>query len=232
MGSALRLSLQVTVTATIVAAVLGLLLGRLLARREFTGKAIVETAILLPLVLPPSVVGFYLLIGLGDRNPLFAWTGVSFLFTWQGAAIASAVVGLPLMVQASKAAIASVNPDLENAARVLGAGEREVFLRITLPLARRGIIAGILLAGARAFGEFGATLMVAGSIPGRTQTVPLAIYDAVQAGRYADANLLVVLTTGLAFASLLVVQRLERPARTRPANPTADPPRTAADESA
>jgi molybdate transport system permease protein len=232
MGSALRLSLQVTVTATIVAAVLGLLLGRLLARREFTGKAIVETAILLPLVLPPSVVGFYLLIGLGDRNPLFAWTGVSFLFTWQGAAIASAVVGLPLMVQASKAAIASVNPDLENAARVLGAGEREVFLRITLPLARRGIIAGILLAGARAFGEFGATLMVAGSIPGRTQTVPLAIYDAVQAGRYADANLLVVLTTGLAFASLLVVQRLELPARTRPANPTADPPRTAADESA
>ena len=232
MGSALRLSLQVTVTATIVAAVLGLLLGRLLARREFTGKAIVETAILLPLVLPPSVVGFYLLIGLGDRNPLFAWTGVSFLFTWQGAAIASAVVGLPLMMQASKAAIASVNPDLENAARVLGAGEREVFLRITLPLARRGIIAGILLAGARAFGEFGATLMVAGSIPGRTQTVPLAIYDAVQAGRYADANLLVVLTTGLAFASLLVVQRLDRPARTRPANPTADPPRTAADESA
>jgi molybdate transport system permease protein len=117
------------------------------------------------------------------------------------------------MVQASKAAIANVNPALENAARVLGAGEGEVFFRITLPLAKRGILAGVVLAAARAFGEFGATLMVAGSIPGRTQTVPLAIYDAVQAGRYGDANALVLLTTTLAFFSLLVVRQLERPRR-------------------
>jgi molybdate transport system permease protein len=132
------------------------------------------------------------------------------LFTWQGAALASTVVGLPLMVQAGKAAIASVDPAVENAARTLGSTELEVFGRITLPLARRGIIAGVLLGAARAFGEFGATLMVAGSIPGRTQTVPLAIYDAVQAGRYTDARALVLLTTVLVFASILVVQHLER----------------------
>jgi molybdate transport system permease protein len=119
------------------------------------------------------------------------------------------VVGLPLMVQAAKAAIASVDPAVENAARTLGSTELEIFRRITLPLARRGIIAGVLLGAARAFGEFGATLMVAGSIPGRTQTVPLAIYDAVQAGRYADARALVLLTTVLVFASILVVQHLE-----------------------
>jgi len=224
MGSALRLSIQVTLTATIFAAVLGLMLGRLLARREFLGKSLLETAVLLPLVLPPSVVGYYLLLGLGGRNPLFSWTNVSLLFTWQGAAFASGVVALPLMVQASKAAIANVNPALENAARVLGAGEGEVFFRITLPLAKRGILAGVVLAAARAFGEFGATLMVAGSIPGRTQTVPLAIYDAVQAGRYGDANALVLLTTTLAFFSLLVVRQLERPRRLQTAiAPVASP---------
>jgi len=208
-GDALRLSLLVTVTATVVAGLFGLLLGRLLARQQFAGKTLLETAVLLPLVLPPSVIGYYLLIGMGNRSVL-SWAGVDVLFTWPAAAIASAVVGLPLMVQASKAAIAGVNPTLENAARVMGAGEIEVFFRITLPLARRGILAGVLLAGARAFGEFGATLMVAGSIPGRTQTVPLAIYDAVQAGRTADANALVLLTTVLAFTSLLVVRLLEK----------------------
>ncbi|MCI0433249.1 MAG: molybdate ABC transporter permease subunit [Gemmatimonadetes bacterium] len=210
MWTALRLSLLVTATATIFAGILGLALGRLLARQRFFGKAFVETAVLLPLVLPPSVIGYYLLVGMGDRGAV-SWLGIDLLFTWPAAAIASAVVGLPLMVQASKAAIASVNPSLEDAARVMGAGEAEVFFRITLPLARRGILAGLVLAAARAFGEFGATLMVAGSIPGRTQTVPLAIYDAVQAGRTTDANALLILTTVLAFASLLVVRLLEQP---------------------
>lgn len=208
-GDALRLSLLVTASATVVAGLFGLLLGRLLARHQFAGKSLVETAVLLPLVLPPSVIGYYLLIGMGDRGML-SWIGFDVLFTWPAAAIASAFVGLPLMVQASKAAIAGVSPTLENAARVMGAGEFEVFFRITLPLARRGIVAGVVLAAARAFGEFGATLMVAGSIPGRTQTVPLAIYDAVQAGRTADANTLVLLTTVLAFVSLLVVRLLEQ----------------------
>lgn len=188
---------------------IGLPLAWLLARHRFRGHVVLETLILLPLVLPPSVVGFYLLVGLGDAGPLTS-AGVHLLFTWQGAALASTVVGLPLMVKSAKAAIASVDPALENAARVCGSGEWEVFARITLPLARRGIAAGTVLGAARAFGEFGATLMVAGSIPGRTQTLPLAIYDAVQAGRYGDAHSLVLLTSVLAFLSLLAVARLEQ----------------------
>lgn len=207
--SPLRLSLLVTAVATVVIVVVGVPLAYVLARRRFPGRVLLETLILMPLVLPPSVVGYYLLLGLGEAGPLSA-AGVRLLFTWQGAALASAVVGLPLMVKSAKAAIAGVDPALENAARVCGSTEREVFLRITLPLARRGLAAGVLLGAARAFGEFGATLMVAGSIPGRTQTLPLAIYDAVQAGRYADAHLLVLLTSVLAFGSLLVVARLER----------------------
>jgi molybdate transport system permease protein len=212
MAQALWLSLQVTTVATTVIVLLGLPTAYLFARRTFPGKAILEALILLPLVLPPSVVGYYLLVGAGPRNPLMAALRFDLLFTWQAAALAAAVVGLPLMVQASKAAIASVDPAVENAARTLGSTEIEIFRRITLPLARRGIVAGILLGAARAFGEFGATLMVASSIPGRTQTVPLAIYDAVQAGRYTDARSLVLLTTLLVFASILVVQRLERQA--------------------
>jgi molybdate transport system permease protein len=207
---ALWLSLKVTTIASFAIVLIGLPIAYLFARRAFPGKALFEAAILLPLVLPPSVVGYYLLIGAGPRNPLTTALPFDLLFTWQAAALASAVVGLPLMVQASKAAIASVDPAVENAARTLGSTEFEIFGRITLPLARRGIIAGVLLGAARAFGEFGATLMVAGSIPGRTQTVPLAIYDAVQAGRYTDARALVLLTTVLVFVSILVVQHLER----------------------
>jgi molybdate transport system permease protein len=208
-GEALRLSALVTVAATAVIVAVGLPLGRLFARRSFFGKTALEAFILLPLVLPPSVVGYYLLVGLGDANPLVAGSGWNLLFTWQAAAIASAVVGLPLMVQATRAALESVDPALEDAARVCGATEFDVFFSITLPLARRGVVAGIVLGAARAFGEFGATLMVAGSIPGRTQTVPLAIYDAVQAGRLGDANTLVLLTSVLAFLSIWVVRRMQ-----------------------
>ena len=226
---AFRLSLQVTGCALLLIVVFGLPLAHLLARREFPGKSVVETLILLPLVLPPSVVGYYLLIGLGEQGPLVTWAGVRLLFTWQGGAVASAVVGLPLMVQAASAAIAAVNPSLENAARVLGGNELTIFLRITFPLAKRGIIAGLVLAGARAFGEFGATLMVAGNIPGRTQTVPLAIYDAVQAGRYGDARVLVLLTTCLAFVSLWLVRRLTRAARPAASPATAPLPVSTSD---
>jgi molybdate transport system permease protein len=213
MRSALTLSLQVTAVATVIITLLGLPLAHALARRSFPGKSLVETAILLPLVLPPSVLGYYLLVGLGTQSPLTRWTGWSVLFTWQAAALASAVVGLPLMVQATRAAIESVNPALENTARVLGSSELEVFLRITLPLAGRGVAAGLVLGAARAFGEFGATLMVAGNIPQRTQTVPLAIYDAIQAGRERDATLLVLLTTALAFTSIWVVRALQQTRR-------------------
>ena len=208
-SSPLLLSLRITAFATVILAVVGLLLAHLLARRQFAGKAAVETIVLLPLVLPPSVVGYYLMMVLGQQNPLVRELGVNLLFTWQGAVVAAVVVGMPLMVQASRAAIESVNPSLENAARVLGSSETEVFFRITLPLARRGVLAGIVLAAARAFGEFGATLMVAASIPGRTQTVPLAIYDAVQLGNHRVAAQLVLITTVFAFLSLWVVRRLE-----------------------
>lgn len=216
--SPLQLSALVTVVATVGIVAVGLPLAWLLARKRFPGRVLLETLILLPLVLPPSVVGYYLLLGLGDAGPLTA-AGVHLLFTWQGAAVASAVVGLPLMVKSGKAAIASVDPALENAARVCGSSEWDVFRRITLPLARRGLAAGIVLGAARAFGEFGATLMVAGSIPGRTQTLPLAIYDAVQAGRYSDAHSLVLLTSVLAFLSLLIVAKLEHAGDTAPELP-------------
>jgi molybdate transport system permease protein len=205
----LRLSLQVTALATAMLLVSGLFLGVLLARVYFPGRVVIETVILLPLVLPPSVVGYYLLLALGRGSLIKEWFGVDILFTWPAAAVASAVVGLPLMVQATRAAVANVNPALENAARTLGSSEVGVFFRITLPLARRGVLAGLVLGGARAMGEFGATLMVAGSIPGRTQTLPLAIYDAVLVQNYALANQMVLLMTALAFLGLWWVRRQE-----------------------
>jgi molybdate transport system permease protein len=213
--SALRLSLQVMVVATIALFVVGLALGVLLARYKVRGQIIIETIIFLPLVLPPSVIGYFLLLALGRGSPAVEWFHLQILFTWQAAAIASAVVGLPLMVQAARAAIANVDPVLENAARTLGSTELEILWRVTLPLARRGVIAGLILGAARALGEFGATLMVAGNIPGQTQTLPLAIYDAVQARQYEQANVMVLVMTGLAFVGLWCVRRLEQPAHRR-----------------
>ncbi|MBI4202895.1 MAG: molybdate ABC transporter permease subunit [Chloroflexi bacterium] len=215
MWQPLRLSLQVTALATLLLFLAGLVLGVLLARVRFPGRIIVETVVLLPLVLPPSVVGYYLLVGLGRGSPIKDWLGLDILFTWQAAALASALVGLPLMVQATRAAIAGVNPSLESAARTLGSSEMGVFFRVTLPLARRGVLVGLVLGAARAMGEFGATLMVAGSIPGRTQTLPLAIYDAVLVQDYALANQLVLLVTSLAFLGLWWVRRQEENGKPR-----------------
>ncbi|MCM3870658.1 MAG: molybdate ABC transporter permease subunit [Pyrinomonadaceae bacterium] len=209
--SALTLSLQVTAVATITLFVIGLALGVLLARYRLPGQIIIETAIFLPLVLPPSVIGYLLLLVLGRGSPIVEWFHVRLLFTWQSAAIASAVVGLPLMVQSARAAIASVDHVLENAARTLGSSELEILWRVTLPLARRGVIAGLILGAARALGEFGATLMVAGNIPGQTQTLPLAIYDAVQAQRYEQARIMVIVMTSVAFVGLWCVRQLELP---------------------
>jgi molybdate transport system permease protein len=213
--SALILSLQVTFVATSVLFVIGLALGVLLARFKFRGQILVETIIFLPLVLPPSVIGYFLLLTLGRGSPIVEWFHVRLLFTWPAAAIASAVVGLPLMVQAARAAIANVDPVLENAARTLGSSELEILWRVTLPLARRGVIAGLILGAARALGEFGATLMIAGNIPGQTQTLPLAIYDAVQARRYEQANIMVLMMTSLAFVGLWCVRQLEQPRQRR-----------------
>lgn len=206
------LSLQVTACATVLLVIVGLGLAIFLARVHFPGEAIVSTVLNLPLVLPPSVLGFYLLFALGRGSPLLEWFGVDILFTWQAAAIASAIVALPLMVEAARAAIVDVNPELEAAARTLGDSEIKVLWRVTLPLARSGILAGFILAVARALGEFGATLMIAGNIPGRTQTLPLAIYDAVQNQEYGKANLMVLVITAWAFLLLLWVRRLGSPA--------------------
>jgi molybdate transport system permease protein len=207
---ALTLSLQVTVVATAGLFIAGLALAVLLARGWAPWRVLIETLIFLPLVLPPSVIGYFLLLALGSGSPIVEWFHIRILFTWPAAAVASAVVGLPLMTQSARAAIAGVDRRLEDAARTLGSSELEVLWRVTLPLARRGIVAGLILGAARALGEFGATLMVAGNIPGQTQTLPLAIYDAVQARRYEQANVMALVMTSLAFAGLWWARRLER----------------------
>ena len=210
----LLLSLRVACLATLLVTVIGLAIALWLARSEFRGKSLVETLVSLPMVLPPSVVGYYLLLFLGRSGPLNI-LGIRIVFTWFAAVIASAVVALPLMVHSSRAAIAGVDPTLEKAAGTLGSPPWKVIWDVTLPLARRGILAGVVLAFARGLGEFGATLMIAGNIPGRTQTLPLAIYDLVQANRISEANTAVLLMTVMSFGLLLVVNRLERRARVR-----------------
>lgn len=209
MWDPLLLSLKVTLAATVLIFFIGGGLAIWLARPRFRGQTIVETIIHLPLVLPPSVVGFYLLIVLGRGGPFVEWFGWDLLFSAPAAIIAATVVGLPLMFQAARAGIASVDHTLEQAARTLGSSEVDVLRRITLPLARRGLLAGLVLGATRALGEFGATLMVAGNIPGRTQTLPLAIFDAVHGRDYGAAQAMVLLMTGLGFASLWLVRSLD-----------------------
>lgn len=205
----LILSLQVTVVASLLILILGLGLGIFLARTRFPGQLLISTVLNLPLVLPPSVVGYGLLLALGRGSPIKEGLGIDLLFTWQAAAIASTVVALPLMVESTRVAISTVNPEIEDAARTLGASELEVLWVISLPLAYRGVLAGFGLSIARGLGEFGATLMVAGSIPGRTQTLPLAIYDAVQMQDYQRANQMVLMMTVIAFTLLWGVRLLE-----------------------
>jgi molybdate transport system permease protein len=197
----LLLSIKTIIVASILVMVL--------AKKQFPGQIFVSTVLNLPLVLPPSVVGYFLLLTLGRGSPLKEWLGIDILFTWQAGAIASAVVALPLMVESTRAAIANISPELEAAARTLGSTELEILWQITLPLAYRGILAGFGLSVARGLGEFGATLMVAGSIPGRTQTLPLAIYDAVQTQQYDLANIMVLVMTAIAFVILWLVRCLE-----------------------
>jgi molybdate transport system permease protein len=209
---ALWLSLRVAVLATVLDAVVGIPLAYLLARRAFRGKTLVDLLVTLPLVLPPTVTGFYLIVLLGRRGwlgaPLYAATGWTVAFTWGAAVIAATVMALPLLVRTARAAIESVDRDLERAAHTLGRSEWRTAMEVTLPLARNGIVAGLVLAFARALGEFGATLMLAGNIPGRTTTVPLAIYTAVQTGESGEALGLVGLLTVLSCVVLVVAGRL------------------------
>ena len=205
-----RLSLQVMFVAAPAIFLIGLGLAILLARRTFRGQIILETAVMLPLVLPPTVLGYGLLRVLGSGSPLQEWFRLDILFTWPAAAVAATVAGIPLMVQAARAGVRGVDPTLEYAATNLGASRSGVLWYVTLPLAKRGIIAGTVLGTLRAFGEFGATIMVAGSIPGRTQTMPLAVYDAVQVRNFDVANTLVVIMVGLSFIGLFLARRLSR----------------------
>jgi molybdate transport system permease protein len=213
----LALSLRVATVATLLNLVVGLPLALFLARARFRGRDVLSAAVLLPLVLPPTVLGYYLLVVLGRQGPvgrlLEGSVGFTLVFTWQAAVVASAVVSMPLLVRAAQAAFESIDPKLEDAARTLGRSELNLFLTVTVPLAWRGVLAGTVLAFARALGEFGATLMVAGNIPGRTQTLPIAIYDAVQAGNMGMANALVLLITVASIAALLALNRVARAAR-------------------
>lgn len=210
--TALALSLKVACWATAIALVLGVAVGFLLARRRFPGLELLDTILTLPMVMPPTVLGYYLLVLLGRKGwigeSLQDWFGINLIFTWQGAVIAAAIVAFPLVFKPARAAFETVDGRLEDAARVLGISEAALFLRVTLPLAWRGILAGALLAFARAMGEFGATLMVAGSIPGRTQTLSIAVYEAVQAGQDDIANTLVLITSAVCIAVLLTAGRL------------------------
>ncbi len=210
--TALWLSVRVAVVATAANAVIGIPLAYLLARRRFAGRGLLDLLVTLPLVLPPTVTGYYLIVLLGRRGwlgaPLYALTGWSVAFTWWAAVVAATVMAMPLIVRTARAAIESVNPAYEKAAFTLGRSEWRTALEVTLPLARKGLLAGLVLAFARALGEFGATLMLAGNIPGRTQTVPLAIYTAAQTGETGEALWLVVMLTALSGAVLVLANRL------------------------
>lgn len=203
------LSLKTTLVASVIIFTLGLSFAIVLVKISFKGKILLSTLLTLPLVLPPSVVGFYLLILLGRGSWLRDILQIDLLFTWKAAVIASVVVALPLMVESARVSLLSVDRTLEDIARTLGYNEWEVFVLVTFPLAKSGILAGLVLSIARALGEFGATLIIAGNIPQRTQTLPLAIYDAVQNQNYGQANQMVMIITLWAFFMLGWARSLE-----------------------
>lgn len=226
---ALLLSLRVAAVATICSLPLGLAAAWLLARTRFPGKSIVDAAIHLPLVLPPVVVGYLLLVMMGRRGIVGGWLydtfGVSIAFTWKGAALAAAVMAFPLMVRAMRLSLEAVDQGLESAARTLGAGRGRVFLTVTLPLMAPGILAGMVLAFARALGEFGATITFVSNIPGETRTLPLALYTLTQTpdGEAAAARL-ALLTIAIAVAALIASEWMARRLKARIGNPEGSQP--------
>lgn len=213
----LLLSFEVAALATVFASVLGVTLGGVLAMRRIWGRELLDAAVTAPMVLPPTVLGYYLLVLLGRESTLGrafeALTGSTIVFTRGGAVVAATIGALPLISKAARAALESVDVRLIGAARTLGASNLRAFFSVSLPLARRGITAGIMLGFARALGDFGVTLMVAGNIPGETRTASLAIYDAVLAGRDTDATYLALVMSGLAVAVLFGAGTLTRQRR-------------------
>lgn len=210
----LKLSILVVSCATAIVGVLGISIAFLLAKFKFPGRELLDAALTVPLVLPPTVTGYYLIVLLGRRGLIggfiYDLTGWTFVFTWEGAVAAAVIVSLPLMIKAARASIENVNPDYEIASYTLGKGRLETFWRITLPLARRGVIAGLILSFARALGEFGATLMIAGNIPGKTQTMPLAIYEAVAAGDDERARLLAIILTAISIVAVYLTNKISK----------------------
>ncbi|HSK75147.1 MAG TPA: molybdate ABC transporter permease subunit [Thermoanaerobaculia bacterium] len=203
----------VAALATVLILPPGLGVAWLLARRRFPGKSLVETLVALPLVMPPVATGLLLLKLLGRRGPLGQFLSrldLDVVFTWRGVVVAMAVMSFPLLVRGARVAFEEVNPRLEQIARTLGASDTRVFLTITLPLAARGVLGGALLAFARALGEFGATILVAGNIPGKTQTLSLSIYNLVQLGRDAEAFRLLGISAVIAFAAVWASERFLR----------------------
>ena len=206
-------SLAAALASTLLILPFGILVSWLLARKHWPLKSAVETFVMLPLVMPPVATGLILLKIFGRRSPLGRWLydrGVEIVFNWKGVLVAMAVMSFPLLVRSARSAFAEVSPRLEQIAATLGASAPRIFFAVTMPLAWRGVVAGCLLAFARALGEFGATIMVAGNIPGRTQTLSLAIFSFVQLGRDADAFALVLVTVVLAFAAVALSERLAR----------------------
>ena len=211
----LLLTLKVSTLATALATIPAVALARLARVREFPGRDLTDAILTLPMVLPPTVLGYYIIVLLGRRGVFgsYLWDtfGISIMFTWEGAVIAAAVVAFPLVYRSARAAFEGVDENLENAARTLGASETVIFFRVSMPLAMRGLVAGIMLALARAMGEFGATLMVAGNLPGKTQTLSLAVYSATQAGNDTLANELVLLISVVCVALLVIVAKVIKP---------------------
>jgi molybdate transport system permease protein len=210
---ALRISLEVAATATLLILAPSVWIGYLLARREFVLKPVVETVVALPLVLPPTAVGYVILRLVSVDGPL-GERGLGFdpdlLLTWKGAVLAAGVMSVPLVARTARVAFETVPPRLEAMGRSLGLSRARVFASITLPLARRGLLAAAVLGFGRALGEFGATVVVAGNVPGRTQTLALAIFDDIQLGRDQRASQLLVVCTLIAFAVIFTVERLQR----------------------
>jgi len=210
----LRLSLQVAVVATSFIIIVGITVAYFLARRNFKGKEFLDMLFTLPLVLPPTVTGYYLIILFGRNGfigkQIYACTGWSIMFTWYAAVLASFVVALPLMIKTTRAAIETVDKSLIHASYTLGHSEFETTLRVILPLAKKGIMAGVVLSFARALGEFGATLMLAGNIPGKTDTMPLAIYSLAGSGEWSQANGMVILLTLMSGIFLYLANRYSK----------------------
>jgi molybdate transport system permease protein len=208
----LWLSLRVACISTALALAIGLWLAWVLANRQFRGKEVLDALVTLPLVLPPTVLGYYLLVVLGRNSPighLYEWLfGVPLVFSWQAAVVAALFHSTPLLVKSARAAFEGVDRSYDRAARNLGASELRLFWRVTLPLTRRSILAAAALAFARSLGDFGVTLMIAGNIPGRTQTVAVAIFDAVEAGHGAVARVLVLIVSAVALVILSLANRL------------------------